>query len=575
MVKDTSSQRFTFPLAVLAIGLVTQSACLAQAAFDPCPDLPKVTPNTQGDPHPQPRPSPTSLVLSKEGDVTVAKMVTGTGCFPESDPFTNPPGTNFLPNVDTNAFDGKGNEMPNTLPSTASSPYNLQDGQPVVSKINPVSPTDDLLRIFDQILGKPPKTDPVVAADLKLGVDILEGNPIAGRIYSGFPLLHFKASEEVKRVVPIKDSSGHVIGGNVNVHQIWYDTHIESDTAFLDPTDVWDVPWTITYTVDVLSRGNDDFSPAVMYFDDPELTKPQPPLPHIGMDQTFFNMEEGTRTVFKIKMAPGKYYNLVYTWGWRAHPPRVQVIENATKHIPPKFDPQGKPNPQSKTLVQWEIDAFGPNPSAHKEYAIAQIGDLSPAKRMWAAFRDAQNALRKHDRATVIARVLEARDAFGDWRDRARLPKGVQLDSSSDLTLFYVNNTIYGQFTAGYRGEYPPWQLRGTTLKVTLLNGDYFEHGYQNVDFGGSRGWENQFKSTVALDGSGCWFTFGRFHWWMNVPSKYKDEDFMIKIPPASRNSAVPGEYKIELTYSYEPSRRLRFYQFDPLHHDVAIFSIH
>ncbi|HEY6254060.1 MAG TPA: hypothetical protein VI685_29250, partial [Candidatus Angelobacter sp.] len=101
------------------------------------------------------------------------------------------------------------------------------------------------------------------------------------------------------------------------------------------------------------------------------------------------------------------------------------------------------------------------------------------------------------------------------------------------------------------------------------------EHGYQNVDFGGSRGWENEYKSTVALDGSGCWFTFGRFHWWMNVPSQYKEEDFMIKIPPASRNGAVMGEYKVELTYSYEPSRRLRFYQFDPLHHDEAIFSIH
>jgi hypothetical protein len=32
---------------------------------------------------------------------------------------------------------------------------------------------------------------------------------------------------------------------------------------------------------------------------------------------------------------------------------------------------------------------------------------------------------------------------------------------------------------------------------------------------------------------------------------------------------------KVQITYNYEPSRRLRFYQFDPLHHDVAIFSVH
>jgi hypothetical protein len=35
------------------------------------------------------------------------------------------------------------------------------------------------------------------------------------------------------------------------------------------------------------------------------------------------------------------------------------------------------------------------------------------------------------------------------------------------------------------------------------------------------------------------------------------------------------GKYKVEITYEYEPSRRLRFYQFDPMHHDVAVFSVH
>jgi hypothetical protein len=31
----------------------------------------------------------------------------------------------------------------------------------------------------------------------------------------------------------------------------------------------------------------------------------------------------------------------------------------------------------------------------------------------------------------------------------------------------------------------------------------------------------------------------------------------------------------VHFKYNFEPSRRLRIYQFDPLHHDVAIFSIH
>jgi hypothetical protein len=567
-------------LAVLLMqsGLLASSLCFAQqTAFDPCPLLAK-GPTTPGDPHPQPRPKPSTLTLTQDGGITVAKITTSSGCFPESDPFRNPPGTNFLASVYTNVFDGNGKEMLNTLPSTPMTPYNLHDGEPVVSKIDPTSPTDDLVEIFDDVQSMAGKAKngasvsnadvTAIAKNVQRGIDILEGNPVPDRLYSGLSLLHFMGPEKVKKVTPVLDSNGKVIGGNVTIHQVWFDTHIESDTAFLDPSGVPEVPWTITYVVDVLSRGNDDFSPFVMYYDDPALSKPNPPLPHVAMDQTFFNMEEGTRTVFKIKMAPGKYYNLTYTWGWRAHPPRVQVTENANKRVPP--------NPQGKTLVEWESSVFGEHPSANKEQAIAHIGDLAPAKRMWAAFRAAKAALSRKDYRGVADRIEDARAAFRNWRDRTKLPAGVSVDRQSDLTLFYVNNTIYGEFADGGRMDFPKWTLRGTTLKVTLYNGDYFEHGYQNVDFGGARGWENLFKSSVKTGGSGCWFTFGRVHWWMNIPMIGPDgQPFMVMIPPADKQSNTPGKYKVEITYNYEPSRRLRFYQFDPIHHDVAIFSVH
>jgi hypothetical protein len=282
------------------------------------------------------------------------------------------------------------------------------------------------------------------------------------------------------------------------------------------------------------------------------------------MDQTFYNMEEGTRTIFKIKMAPGKYYNLTYSWGWRAHPPRVQVTENGNKKV------------AGKTLVQWEQGVFG---GKSKEDAIAQIGDLSPAKRMWTAFRRGLAALNSKDYKGVSLRNGDARAAFRDWRDRTRLPRGVQVDPKADLTLFYVNNTIYGEFKEGTRIDFPEWAIRGAKLKVSLINGDYFDHGYQNVDFGGARGWENQFQSSVKSGGSGCWFTFGRVHWWMNIPMMLPDGNpFMVMVPAATRASGAAdklGRYKVEITYNFEPSRRLRFYQFDPVHHDVAIFSIH
>jgi hypothetical protein len=45
--------------------------------------------------------------------------------------------------------------------------------------------------------------------------------------------------------------------------------------------------------------------------------------------------------------------------------------------------------------------------------------------------------------------------------------------------------------------------------------------------------------------------------------------------PLPSVNNDILGEHWIDLTWNFDPSRRLRFYQFDPLHHDVAVFSMH
>jgi hypothetical protein len=155
-------------------------------------------------------------------------------------------------------------------------------------------------------------------------------------------------------------------------------------------------------------------------------------------------------------------------------------------------------------------------------------------------------------------------------------------DKSTDLSLVYLNNTIYAHFTNGSRMDYPDWTTRGTTVKVTLYNGDYFDHGYQNVDFGGARGWENQFKSSVKTGGSGCWFTFGRVWWTMNIPPApalmNQGIPGTVTVPAAKRSSGGDDEFgieKVDITYNYDPSRRLRFYQFDPVHHDVAVFSVH
>jgi hypothetical protein len=511
---------------------------------------------------PQPRPGPSTQCppatgcAGYPGDGVTTFVVTPEGHFPAQDPFANPPGSNFLQTVNSDMYDSTGAIMPNTNPSTPDNPYNLLDGPVVTSSIDPTSPKDDLGNtllsiLYDSLVGT------VNQSKIQFALDILEGNPIPSRpTYSGFALLHYTGPERIKQVSA---------SGNVNIHQIWFDDHIESDTALLDPSLVRDVPWEITYTVDVLHRGTDDFAPYVMYFDAPG-GGPLPGFgpPHVAMDQTFFPMNtEGTRYVFKVKMAPGKYYNLTYTWGWRIHPPRVQVSENALKSL------------AGKTLVQWEVDTFGVAPRSSRASqlaAIAQIGELAPEKRMWQDLNTAMTA----SSSQVALLMADALLSFGDWSDRTHLPRGVTADPNSDATLFYVNNTIYAGGPNVTAPDFPSiaalpkWKVRPATYKATLLNGDHFVHSYMNVDFGGSRGWENEFQSTVALGGSGCWFTFGRDHWWVNAGGPWG----LINVP-AVGTDGTPGLHRVNLTLNFEPNRRLKLYQFDPLHHDVAVFSLH
>lgn len=541
-------------------------------------------------PGPQPRPLPSQQILSADGATTY--VTTPEGQFEPEDNFQYPPGSNHLENVDTNAFDYRGNEMPNTLPSTPDNPYNLHPA-PVVTNVDKTSPTDDLAAIFKRIREHAREWGKVDLEAVQLAIDILEGNPISDRVYSGFPLLHYKGPVKSKTVEPIHDDGGNLIGGNVNVHQIWYDSHIESDTGCLDPLPVWDVPWTITYTIDVLNRGHDDFAPFAVYFDDPSHPTPAGlpiRIPHVAMDQTFFPMEDGTRTVFEMKMSKGMYYNLTYHWGWRVHPPRVQVHENCNK------------TPAGKSILQWEIDVFGEDPTASEEaklQAISMIGDLAPAKRMWNAMRKLEN-MGGGGKRSIIKPLKRAERAFDQWRDRTQLPDGVKLDPDSDVTLFYVNNTIYGRVTnlapgADNQAEIPGWTLRPYTLKVHLVNGDYFMHAYTAADFGGTRGWENQFYSTIDIGGAGPWFTFGRVHWWMPAGAPVARDagnnivPGLIPIDPATRpthgdaltkhyklkKGITLGEHDVHITYNHEPSRRIKVYQFDPLHHDVAIWSMH
>ncbi len=657
---------------------------------------------------------------------------------------------------------------------------------------------EDMLRDLAKRKEEIKANRPRIRRYLNMAIDIIEGKPVADRAYSGFPLLHHSGQDRIRRVMPILGKAPYapppgvgpkryispaeaaaneapdpkakptadvdprvpnVVGGNAQVHQVWYDGRIESDTMFYDwqgeydgcevrvirpaqgvpaiPTEgrnlmvvsdaggkrhflLFDrkgkliltadeskytkkakeiahltaqlaklkagpepkldrerqsaiaaavaaivdvpfatkcaeelnlppippnVPWTVTYTIDVLDRGRDDFATTTMFFDShnateafykekekgkgqaPELERNQfrtrvldvrrlsfdgtklpepvlhPQLPLVSMDQTFFPMDSGTRTVLTVKMPPPEYHNLTYTWGWRVHPPRAQATEDAAKR---KFGEK-----QKSSIVEYEREAFGNDPVK----AIDRLGDLAPSKRMWRAFHHVLTALdgidpekdgidqekdekikrqkeekSKESLIDCLTQILDARNAFLDWKDRNHLPSGLQPDPESDLTVLFVNNTTYGHLRDHGWVDMTKWRDRvhGNMIQVTLINADYFPHQYLNIEWGGNRGWEPQFKPTLPLAGSGTFFSFGRFHYQYNTPPGKIEVAAAVRLrkngtpienshPDANcvPDVVLPGVHRLWINMHHEPSRRLRFYQFDPTHHDQAIYSMH
>ncbi|MDT8449829.1 MAG: hypothetical protein RQ847_06605 [Wenzhouxiangellaceae bacterium] len=578
-------------------------------AADACPGHPGV----------RPRPGFSKMEFVAERGVWV--VTTPETTFEPSSALDNLP-KNLCPTVYENARSHSGAEIPHTLPSTPDEPYNLHP-KPTMEPIDPRSPSDDLKAVLDSLRQSVANGELPNAADIQFALDILEGNPI-DRAYSGMPLLHYNGPNKVEKVKAVYEN-GVKVGGRVELHQVWFDGRIMSDTAFIDPSDVRDVPWTMVVHADTLNNGHEDFAPFQMYFDDPdEIRSPSGgPLPHVAMDMTFFPMEDGTRTTYELKMAPGRFFNLTYYWGWRIHPPRVQVTENALK--------MAGMGENRRSLVEWEEFVFGEDPQAGEEAklaAISMIGDLAPAKRMWNLMRELRDAPNLVDEEAVEAFA----DAFYDWKDRLSLPSGIEYDDDFDVNIVYLNNTIYGQARGqGNWEQSVDFDKPGDVVRVKVLNGDYFPHAYMFVDFGGNRGWENTFHSTIEHGGAGPWFTFGRTHWWpmLNpaplVPAatpaegvaKVKTIDSAMQwtmlgaqsvaragsgsLPGKSAGGIYPdwlnfsespsilkefqrtqdingstlGVLPLEFHMNHTPSKRLRMYQFDPLHHDVAVWSIH
>ena len=140
------------------------------------------------DPHPQPLPGPSIQTLSSDGITTT--VVTQTSPLP--------PGQNFLMTQFSNAYDSTGKMMPNTLPSTPNTPFNLMS-KAVVTKIDTDSPTQALDHVFKTVMREASHGERIDTALIQRGIAVLEGDPLPDNpLYNGFSLLNYTAPEPLQ-----------------------------------------------------------------------------------------------------------------------------------------------------------------------------------------------------------------------------------------------------------------------------------------------------------------------------------------------------------------------------------------
>ena len=367
------------------------------------------------------------------------------------------------------------------------------DGAALASLGSQGNPEDDLGSALDTMSAAAAAGDKTTAANARqLAINILEGNPVAGKAYSGMPLLNWNSPAKVKNVPA---------GGNVVVREVRFGETALSDTwllSFDDPNQ----PYTITFRITELgTQFGGTLTPA--------------PL----LEQNGLTIGGETQALMPL-MTPTLLTGTSTTSRFVTN--GAEVTRNATQDITVAMPPAGmtdailEPNlqPTKETMVTLERTSaerlnqarsdFGFSttaPSASdKASAIGRIGDGAPEKELWGDLQQLQpSAPGFLDAAALVA--SGDRQLVSAMRMRSGPPAGVGHDPSADVNVAFLNNEAY-MYRGG--GALPPG---GGALKVSVTNADNFSHQVQALALSGatplgSIGW-GEFKwQPLDLGGS-------------------------------------------------------------------------
>jgi streptogramin lyase len=334
---------------------------------------------------------------------------------------------------------------------------------------SPAQPEDDLADALDAMAAA---TTATAAADARTrALAILEGTPVAGRAYSGIPLLNWNAPAKVKTVPA---------GGAVEVRQIRYAGQTISDTWLLDfeaPSQPFKIHYRIT---EFGSSIGGALQPAPLLADGGEriggvqsLLEPLavPSLAtgaHIrsrftderGMGTT--GAEETTRTAVQdvtVNMPPAGMVQAILEPGDRGGH-SLGVLQPATAE---------------RRAAAAEAFAFSDTTptDAERVAAIERLGIAAPERQIWdeltglpaaddPAFLDAAKAAGEQNAQLVAV-----------MRNRTQVPDGVGADPAADVTVTLMNAEAYVSRTTVRPG--------GAPVRVQVVNRDGFAQRLQAV----------------------------------------------------------------------------------------------
>lgn len=251
------------------------------------------------------------------------------------------------------------------------------------------NPYDDLANALQRLASASATDDTATLESAATEVERILDGETAGRIYDGFHLLnynkggvtddHVDGEYRMKRLTKAGETTTDTVDGTerdiweVTVNMFWHGDRdggkFDSDTFVLVAPQAMDAlhdPMRVHYRF--YSLVDEEFAPTSMLRD--SAVGPLQ-LPFTGMDSVWTLVPKDSLTEITVDLPPPQMLVVIYHWGWRAHPPRIQAI-HPVREIENVHTGELQLNGEGRSLSRrW------------REIGIEDIGDAAPEKKMY------------------------------------------------------------------------------------------------------------------------------------------------------------------------------------------------